>query len=385
MFEIVSEMRYTLYGSIAVSKKSVNGGRMEYKPTYDELLQTVEKLRQNELRLESLLELSRMEDVSEEKIRQFALESVVSLTRSTAGYLHFYNEYNQSLDLMSWSKAVVKVCKADPARHYPLSSAGIWADCIRKRRPVVHNDYRAEPERKGYPEGHFEVVRHLSVPVFDMDKIVAVAGVGNKESDYDDQDIRQTMLFMNSMWSILKQKRAEVILRKYSFEDGLTGLANRRRFDEVIWIEWRRAFRSRESLALIMADIDFFKDYNDRYGHQAGDDCLKKVGESLRSRVRRSGELVARYGGEEFVIILPATDFEKAMAVAEGIRAAVHHLRMPHDFSGKGGYLSISAGVSAMVPDGGTGAEKLIKAADDELYRAKRSGRNCVRGARLSG
>jgi len=356
---------------------------MKHKPTYDELMQTVEKLKQNELRLESLLELSRMEDVSEEKIRQFALESVVALSRSTAGYLHFYNEYNHSLDLMSWSKAVAGVCRADPVRHYPLDDAGIWADCIRKRRAVVHNDYRSEPERKGYPEGHFDVIRHLSVPVFDMERIVAVVGVGNKETDYDEQDIRQAMLFMNSMWSILKHKRAEVILRKYSFEDALTGLANRRRLDEVVRIEWRRAFRSRDSLALIMVDIDHFKNYNDRYGHQAGDKCLQKVAERLRSQVRRSGELVARYGGEEFVVVLPATSFERAMGLAERIRQAVHQMRMPHDFTGMDGWVTISAGVTAVVPDHGAGVERLIKAVDDELYNAKRSGRNCVKGSKL--
>ena len=118
------------------------------------------------------------------------------------------NENEKTIDLVSWSKGALKLCKAEKSSHYPIDQAGIWADSIRLRKPVVHNDYHRNQDKKGYPEGHFEVVRHLSVPIFDADAIVAVAGVGNKATPYDDSDLKQTHLFMSSMWAILKQKKA---------------------------------------------------------------------------------------------------------------------------------------------------------------------------------
>ena len=188
---------------------------MDEKPSYNELLEKIAQLelanrnlKQNEARLESLLTLSQLTDVGEKEIREFALESVVTLTNSKAGYLHFVNENDKTIELVSWSKGALKLCEANKATHYPIDEAGIWADSIRLRIPVVHNDYQNIADKKGYPEGHFEVLRHLSVPIFDADKIVAVAGVGNKETPYNDSDLRQTHLFMSSMWAILKQRKA---------------------------------------------------------------------------------------------------------------------------------------------------------------------------------
>jgi len=192
---------------------------MKQKPTYEELekqfnnlKQSTEILRQNEARLESLLALSQMEDVTEEEIREFALESVVALTYSKGGYLHFYNEDNRTIDLVSWSKDVHKICTAEKSQHYPLNKAGIWADSVRLRKPVVHNDYQNLENQGGLPEGHFPLYRHLSIPIFDQDRIIAITGVGNKEEPYHDEDVRQSTLFMNSMWAILKQIKAEEII-----------------------------------------------------------------------------------------------------------------------------------------------------------------------------
>ncbi|MCK4910448.1 MAG: response regulator [Thermodesulfovibrionales bacterium] len=162
-----------------------------------------------EARLESLLKLSTMKDVMDKDLIGYALEECVRLTRSEVGYMHFFNEDQQSISLYTWSKEVLKNCSAEKTSHYPLQSAGIWADCARLRRPVVHNDYQNHPAKKGYPEGHFQVVRHMSVPVFDGDRIVAITGVGNKGKPYDDSDINQMRLFMNSMWTIYKNKRSE--------------------------------------------------------------------------------------------------------------------------------------------------------------------------------
>ncbi len=175
-----------------------------------------EALKLNEERLEALLKLSQMKEVSEKELTDFALEECVRLTQSKVGYLHFFNEDQNSLRLYNWSREVLKGCTAEKTPHYPLEEAGVWADCVRLRKPIIHNDYQNLPDKKGYPEGHFLVIRHMSVPVFDGDKIVAVVGVGNKEKPYDDSDVNQLFLFMDNMWRIVKQKRAEDALLESS-------------------------------------------------------------------------------------------------------------------------------------------------------------------------
>ncbi|MBU0681278.1 MAG: response regulator [Proteobacteria bacterium] len=172
-----------------------------------------EALRVDEERLEALLKLSQHDWQTETELTDFALEEGVQLTKSKVGYLHFFKEDEQTLDLYAWSQETMKICTAVKAPHYPLASAGIWADCVRLRQPVVHNDYLHEPGRKGYPEGHFPLLRHLSVPVFDGDRVVAVAGVGNKEQPYDQADVKQLTLYMASMFKILQARRTEVSLK----------------------------------------------------------------------------------------------------------------------------------------------------------------------------
>jgi hypothetical protein len=176
----------------------------------EERTRAEESLRLHKDRLESLLKLSHIEAELEKDIIDFALEEAVRLTKSKGGYLHFFNEDEQTIQLDSWSKDVMMTCAAAENKHYPLASAGVWADSVRLRRPVIHNSYQDMPDKKGYPEGHFHLVRHLGVPIFDGEWIVGVTGVGNKEEPYNETDALQTQLFMNSMWSILKQKRMSV-------------------------------------------------------------------------------------------------------------------------------------------------------------------------------
>jgi PAS domain S-box-containing protein len=130
------------------------------------------------------------------------------------GYLHFFDGTTGDLKLYAWSKAVREGCLASQQQHYPLAQAGIWADCIRRDKAVIHNDYPNYPGRKGYPEGHFPVLRHLSIPVKDKGRIVAVAGVGNKEEPYNDFDVRQLTIYMNSMLKILLARQVEEELKK---------------------------------------------------------------------------------------------------------------------------------------------------------------------------
>lgn len=167
-------------------------------------------------------------------------------------------------------------------------------------------------------------------------------------------------------------------LESQTLVDGLTGIANRRRFDIHLEDEFRRAKRNGSPLSVIMIDADYFKDYNDNYGHQRGDDCLIRIASTLSGMLNRSRDLVARYGGEEFTVILPDTNEDGAMRVAEAMRAEVEALQLPHSYSNVARCVTISLGVSTLVPDQSSATAGLIHSADRALYQAKRSGRNCV-------
>lgn len=167
-------------------------------------------------------------------------------------------------------------------------------------------------------------------------------------------------------------------LQALSATDGLTGLANRRKFDQEWEQEWFRAVRQSLPLAVAMIDVDQFKAYNDHYGHQSGDVCLKLVAQTLSHSVQRSGELAARYGGEEFVVVLPGLNVAEAAAVMERVRDAVQALGLPHSRAAVAGVVTISAGVAACVPQPGDDPARLVQAADAAMYHAKTSGRNRV-------
>jgi diguanylate cyclase (GGDEF)-like protein len=166
-------------------------------------------------------------------------------------------------------------------------------------------------------------------------------------------------------------------LRNLVNYDGLTGVFNRRHFDDMLDQEWRRHLRTQASLALAMIDVDFFKRYNDRAGHQAGDDCLKAVARCLSQNTRRPGEIVTRYGGEEFAVILPATAAEDALKYGQWLCQQFALLAMPHPDRDDGlDIVTVSVGLSAVVPSMAGESKLLVRAADSALYRAKRSGRN---------
>lgn len=183
---------------------------------------------------------------------------------------------------------------------------------------------------------------------------------------------------------ISERKRTEEALQrayreveKLAVVDQLTGLANRRRFDECLTNEWRRGLRDRTPLSMILIDVDLFKLYNDTYGHLRGDSCLKQIAESAMDVITRPGDLVARFGGEEFAIILPNTEKQGAVLIAKEICAALLHRSLAHE-SSPFGVVTISAGCATIVPQLGTHASDLIEIADATLYQAKRQGRNRV-------
>jgi len=178
----------------------------------------------------------------------------------------------------------------------------------------------------------------------------------------------------------IELKRHRDLLVSLTMLDGLTGIDNRRSFDDGFDKAWRRAAREKTPTSLVLADIDHFKAYNDRYGHLAGDDCLRRVAGALKSSIRRPGDILARYGGEEFVCVLPTTPLPGGLIVGEAMRTAVEALRLPHEASTASAFVTISAGVATCIPHPGGSALAFIESADRALYAAKRVSRNTVVG-----
>ena len=175
---------------------------------------------------------------------------------------------------------------------------------------------------------------------------------------------------------------ANIELQKLAALDGLTGIANRRRFDDTMRLEWQRGQRDQKPLSLMMCDVDFFKLYNDSFGHLAGDFCLKKVAAVLTEHLKRPADLAARYGGEEFAIILPETDLTGALIVAESCRRHLEQLAIENpQATTELSSVTMSVGVACILPSPDSSTEELIRQADQALYAAKRGGRNRVMSA----
>lgn len=219
----------------------------------------------------------------------------------------------------------------------------------------------------------------------DIEKGIAAGG-----DDYLAKPVSEVVLGakIRAMQRIVQMRTSLVVLARkldvanqelvrLSARDGLTGIANRRLFDEYIAREWRRARRNSTSMALLMCDVDHFKAYNDSYGHQAGDDCLRRVAEAIQHCMERAADIAARYGGEEFAVILPETQIGGAVFMAEKIRHAIHALHIPHAASSLG-QITLSIGIAAFSPGENDEPERLIETADRALYHAKHDGRDRV-------
>jgi diguanylate cyclase (GGDEF)-like protein len=174
----------------------------------------------------------------------------------------------------------------------------------------------------------------------------------------------------------IELEQANQQLQRLATQDSLTKIANRRRFEEYLAQEWKRMAREKQMLSLILFDVDYFKRYNDNYGHQAGDACLRQIAKASQVSVKRSVDLVARYGGEEFAVILPNTPAEGAMHVAETIRDRIKKLQIPHECSEISEFVTISLGIASLIPSSDDSPDSLIAKADNALYEAKQQGRD---------
>jgi len=376
------------------------------------------KARVEKKRLESVLRISQAPNTSSSELNELMLEALLELSQSEFGYIYFYNEETAVFSLHAWSQMVMQSCSmTDKQTLHRLDTTGFWGEAVRQRRPIVDNDMlSAGPLKKGYPDGHVMIKRFMSVPVFIDGEIVSVVGVANKDEEYTQTDIDQLSLMADSLWNIIERRRAEdelihakasldrkVIertkeldsayeklkeqneelealndeLHRLTMTDGLTGVKNRRGFDEIIEREWSGAMRQQKPLSLLMIDIDHFKQFNDTYGHQRGDDCLIAVADVLHNSTRRATDAVARYGGEEFAVLLPDTDWSGAMVVAETIRKQVELIGLELH-AAENPLITVSIGSATVTPSATALPEILITMADKALYDAKNAGRNRI-------
>jgi len=219
-------------------------------------------------------------------------------------------------------------------------------------------------------DGSLVHVSLLGVPIVTSRRQVAVFGIY--------RDISARVKAERALVESRRQlEEANSMLERISNHDGLTAIPNRRSFEHFYELEWRRACREHKWISLVMIDVDFFKRYNDHYGHLAGDQCLKQIAQALQV-LNRPGDMVARYGGEEFVAVLSGTDQAGAQRMAERMQERVRELRLPHEKSEVSSQVTISAGIATEVPEAGANALNLILKADQALYLAKSRGRNRV-------
>lgn len=266
--------------------------------------------------------------------------------------------------LLGWSQASWKSVNDWAERMHPEDREKTVSYCVSQSQSGIDHeaDYRALTR-----DGNYVWIRDV------------VHVVRRENGDVDS--------LIGFMFDISERKQAEERLlslqrelEELSFKDGLTGIANRRMFDSILELEWTNARRNAQPLSLIMLDIDYFKQYNDQYGHLQGDECLKQVAQILRKVAIRQRDFIARFGGEEFVLVLPETGAEAAQTVATRCRNAIFKAQIAHQASAVSQVITVSMGVGSMIPGSQDSAVAFIEQVDRQLYRAKQQGRNRIEG-----
>ena len=304
------------------------------------------------------------------------LDEVEALTGSTIGFYHFIDADQRTISLQTWSTNTIQnMCEAvGEGQHYPLDQAGVWVDCVRQGRPIIHNDYASLPQRRGLPPGHVTIVRQLTAPVLRDGRIVAILGVGNKPHNYTVRDQGVVAALADLAWDTVERKRLQDLLQHQATTDELTGLPNRRLFMEQAAQELARSLRYGYDCSIAMIDLDHFKQINDVAGHAAGDQALVTMARAYQASLRET-DLFARVGGDEFALLLPQTGPVSAREVVERLRAAL--AAGPGEDPQAAPALTISVGIASFPGVPGE-LDALLRCADQALYCAKAAGRNCV-------
>lgn len=207
--EALKKINENLEKKISARTRDLTASNQKLQNEVTEHKKTETLLKLDEERLEALLKLNKMDHLSEDEIVETILEEAVRLTRSKIGFFHYISDDKKHIKPFKWSREVLDECQTVNNEVYPLEEAGAWADCLHTGKPVVHNDYQLIQSQKGYPDGHPRIERHLSVPIFDNDQIIAIIGMGNKTEAYSGSDIRQLTLFSQSMWRMIQQIRSD--------------------------------------------------------------------------------------------------------------------------------------------------------------------------------
>ena len=366
------------------------------------------------------------------------LDEAEHLTDSKLGLFHFLDADQKTLILQTWStrsealrvqglhkdmhmgSLTADVChgvtaegprdaattgeesqaEPDACGHDGIAHQGVWAECIKARTPIIHNECQTMSHSLGLPDGHTPVTRLMLVPVIHAGRVVAILGLGNRALPYQKSDVGTVCELTRSVWDIIRRKQAESALAKANAElaqalqrerqlastDELTGIRNRRAILEEATRELAVSCRYKRPFSMLLLDLDHFKQVNDHHGHAVGDVLLAEVAHMIRSTLRAT-DVVGRLGGEEFLVLMPMTPLNRAVSLAERIRTQVREQAIPISDGTVG--ITVSIGVVAHPNDDTEGemdraacvdtCETLISRADAAMYAAKEAGRDCVR------
>jgi len=323
----------------------------------------------------SLLEFAMTHSLDE--VLQKTLDEVGDMVESPIGFYHFVEEDQKTLSLQAWStRTLNEFCKAEgKGMHYAIDQAGVWTDCVLQKRAVIHNDYLSLPHRKGMPEGHAAVIRELVVPIMRGGNVMAILGVGNKPSDYDEEDMNTVSVLADVAWEITRRKKAEEQIKHLATHDLLTDLPSLRLAKDRLSSALNLARRYKKGAAVMFIDLDGFKSVNDTLGHDVGDYVLKEVARRLLSSVRET-DTVARVGGDEFLII--ATEIQSPDNAAQIAEKVIRSVSQPIIINGRQATVGTSIGIS-LFPDHSEDMDNLIKLADEAMYKVKNAGKNNYR------
>jgi diguanylate cyclase (GGDEF)-like protein/PAS domain S-box-containing protein len=280
--------------------------------------------------------------------------------------------WNQACEKLTGLKEAEVIGTRDHWRGFYTEARPCLADLILQDRIEAVEEYYVVVSDVQVSRGAIAAENWCVMPISGRRLYLAVEAVAIRDVAGEMIGVLETLRDLSAM------KEAESKFRSLAGIDALTGVANRRTFNDVLGSEWRRAIRSGVSLSLLMIDVDHFKLFNDSLGHQSGDECLRIVAEAIAGEAHRAGDFPARYGGEEFVMVLPATDKAGTAVIAENVRAAIERRGILHPLSSAGPFVTASIGTATVAPTNADRVEKLICFADIALYRAKEQGRNQV-------
>ena len=327
-------------------------------------------------------------------LHQRLLDDLLALTGSSEGFTGSVRadpEGNpflivHALTDMSWNAATRKLYETARVKGLEFHDLdNLFGAAILNREVVLSNSPLDDPRSKGIPDGHPRLQSFLGIPVFFGERLVGLIGLANRPGGFDRDTVAYLSPLVTAFGQVLAagedqeaRRKAEKILEQQARLDGLLGIPNRRYFNEYLNRTLDNSIRRNSPLSLLMIDVDLFKLYNDHYGHLKGDECLVEIARAINEALQRPMDIVARYGGEELACILPRTDGEGALKVAERIQTAIRKRALPHAMSIVADIVTVSIGIATWTPEVPLSREELIREADLNLYRAKRDGRNRI-------